>query len=99
MLNNAQSYHGSQKVTGGRLTGTTDTDYFYFFCPDCGNRQVMRILDYGLHFEEGGAGQYPEEPKQPQTFVIALKLYCPACKLTDHVKIGNTGWQGGRLPE
>jgi hypothetical protein len=83
----------------GKLTGTTDSDNFYFFCPACGDRHIMRILDCGL-IHEGPVAQYPDErPKQAKDFVIALKLYCPDCKLTDFVKLGNVGWQGGELPD
>lgn len=27
------SKYGTDDVYGGKLTGTTDTDYFYFLCP------------------------------------------------------------------
>ena len=98
-FNRGKAYHGSRAVSGGKLTGTTDTDYFYFFCPRCGDRHIMRVLDYELR-HEGPAERYPDQrPKQPRDFTIALKLYCPDCKLTDFTKISNIGWQGGQLPE
>jgi hypothetical protein len=92
-------YHGSAAVSEGKLTGSTDTDYFYFFCPRCGDRHIMRVLDYELRYE-GAAESYPDErPRQAKDFIIALQLHCRDCKLTDFVKIGSIGWQGGRLPE
>jgi hypothetical protein len=98
-FNNGQPYHG-RKVERGKLTGTTDTDYFYFFCPECPDRQILRLLDYGLHGEqEPGGTSYPDErPKSARDFTIVFKLFCPRCKLKDFVKVGNTGWQGGQLP-
>jgi hypothetical protein len=98
-FNKGKPYHG-QQVADGRLVGTTDTDYFYFFCPRCQDRTIMRVLDYASHIEETAGGtRYPEErPRQERDFVLAFKLYCPSCKLTDFVKIGNVGWQGGLLP-
>ena len=99
-FNGGKSYHGSSAVEGGRLTGTTDSDYFYFFCPNCQDHHAMRILDYGNHVkDELGGTNYPDErPRQERDFTLVFKLYCPNCKLTDFVKIGNTGWQGGQLP-
>jgi len=98
-FNKGRSYHGSGAVSGGKLTGATDTDYFYFFCPKCSSRHIMRILEYGVHEEGHGGERYPEErPKQQSDFTLVFKIYCPNCKLTDFVKIGNMGWQGGELP-
>ncbi len=37
-FNNGKPYHGSEAISCGRLTGTTDNDYFYFFCPRCQDR-------------------------------------------------------------
>jgi predicted RNA-binding Zn-ribbon protein involved in translation (DUF1610 family) len=92
-------FNGSKAIADGRLVGTTDTDYFYFFCPQCGDRHVMRVLDYDVR-HEGPVQAYPDvSPQQVRDFILVFKLYCPNCKLTDFVKIGNTGWQGGRLPE
>jgi predicted RNA-binding Zn-ribbon protein involved in translation (DUF1610 family) len=98
-FNQGRPYHGSVAISCGHLTGTTDTDYFYFLCPKCGNRHIMRVLDYEVRAQATGGTRYPDiKPKQPQDFILALKLYCPRCKLTDFVKIGNVGWQGGQLP-
>ncbi len=44
-FNNGKPYHGSNAVSHGKLRGATDTDYFYFFCPKCAHRQIMRILE------------------------------------------------------
>jgi hypothetical protein len=97
-FNEGMAYHGSSEISEGKLTGTTDTDYFYFFCPRCGDRRVMRVLDYDVR-HDGPVRAYPEEqPRQARDFTLAFKLYCSACELTDFVKISNTGWQGGELP-
>jgi hypothetical protein len=82
----------------GRLTGTTDTDYFYFFCPEGSDRHILRILDYDIR-KHGPVEYNPEaKPKQARDFVLAFKLYCPSCKFKGVVKLSNIGWQGGRLP-
>jgi hypothetical protein len=99
-FNRGQPYHGSTAVMDGKLTGTTDTDNFYFFCPQCGDRHIMRVIEHGYHEGPVPANAYPDErPKQAQDFVLVLKLYCPECKLTDYVKLGNVGRQGGKLPD
>lgn len=70
-FNDGEAYHGSSKVAAGRLTDTTDTDYFYFFCPDCNDRQVMRVLDYDVRLEAPGGEHYPDEtPKQVRDFIF-----------------------------
>ncbi len=98
-FNNGKAYHGSNAVCGGGLTGTTDTDHFYFFCPSCQDRHIMRILEYGVHYEADGGKSYPDQrPRQARDFILAFKLFCPECKLTDFVKVGNVGWQGDQLP-
>lgn len=98
-FNDGKPYHGTH-VSDGRLKGTTDTDYFYFQCPACADGTIMRVLDYGEHVEEeNGGAAYPDvKPKQARDFTLAFKIYCPECKLTDFVKIGNVGLQGGKLP-
>jgi len=81
------------------FTGATDTDYFYFFCPRCADRHIMRVLDYEVR-ESGPGGQAyrDERPKQIKDVTLAFSLYCPECKLASSVKISNTGRQGGQLP-
>ena len=98
-FNSGKSYHGSAAVQDGRMTGTTDTDYFYFFCPKCPPRTILRPLDYEITAEQ------PENPYNPELkskavrgFTFALKLQCESCGLKDFVKISNLGWQGGQLP-
>lgn len=92
--------HGSGPVSADRLTGSADTDYFYFFCPNCADRQIMRVLDHHYHEGPGPVTAYPDErPKQGHDFTLLFKLYCPKCKRKDDIKIGNTGWQSGQLPE
>jgi len=94
-FNNGKPYHGSDQVMGGKLQGKTDTDYFYFLCPRCGPNNVMQILDYTIT-QDGPVMEYPEVRKQAcRDFSIAFKIHCRACRLTDFVKISNTGLQGG----
>jgi hypothetical protein len=92
--------YGTENVEGGKLTGTTDTEYFYFLCPQCGGggSQRMRILDYGQKPDE--PFRYPElTPKATNTFRMNFHLYCPECKLHTVVKLANDGWQGGKITE
>ncbi|MEI7774417.1 MAG: hypothetical protein WCK17_06545 [Verrucomicrobiota bacterium] len=89
--------HGTDAVQSGRLRGATDaTDYFYFFCPQCPNDQMLRILDYKFTREEGG-NKYNEtcKRKAPRSFIIAFDITCEQCGLRDCVKVSNIGWQGG----
>jgi hypothetical protein len=98
-FNRGKPYHGSSKIDNGNLTGATDTDYFYFFCPQCAPRHIMRVLEYGVHADEPNSDRHPDlRPKPARDFVIVFKLHCNCCKLTDFVKVGNMGWQGGELP-
>lgn len=98
-FNNGKPFHGSENISNGKLTGTTDTDYFYFFCPNCGDTQILQILDFGIITE--GPVQYAktERSKVKKDFTVAFELYCSNCKLYDFVKLSNTGWQGGKLKE
>lgn len=96
-FNGGKAYHGSEAVTGGRLRGATDTDYFYFFCPKCPGDEIMRVLDFEVRHEQA-ENPYNEELKKPKAirgFVLAFKLHCQRCGLTDFTKISNLGWQGG----
>ena len=95
-FNRGKAYHGSSAVTNGKLQGGTDTDYFYFFCPVCEGKQIMRPLDYEVRQEQ------PDNPYNDQLkskavkgFTLAFKLHCEKCNLTDFVKVSNLGWQGG----
>src|SRR5437867_2082475 len=91
------SCHGSNAVEGGRLKGATDTDYFYFFCPKCPENHIMRVLDYGLrHDEPDNPYNSDLRPKASRSFIVAFKLHCQKCGLTDFVKVSNLGWQGGK---
>jgi len=98
-FNDGEPFHGSEDISDGKLTGTTDTDYFYFFCPKCGDTQILQILDFGIVKE--GPVEYAKEhrSKAKKDFIIAFKLYCPKCKLLDFVKVSNIGWQGGKLKD
>ncbi|RKU24567.1 hypothetical protein C6497_17240 [Candidatus Poribacteria bacterium] len=100
--------HGTDKVTRGKLTGMTDTDYFYFLCPECPDEQIMRILDAiqldklepdheQLTMEQLKAYNDSCKSNAKSHIGISLKIYCENCRLTDIVKISNTGWQEGKL--
>ena len=97
-FNNGKPYHG-EKVMNGRLRGSTDTDYFYFYCPDCEGAQIMRILDFGEHRPTSPDNKYNDcfEQKAEIGFTLVFKLYCEQCNLTDFVKISNEGLQAGEL--
>ena len=97
-FNGGKPYHGSNSVAGGKLRGATgETDYFYFFCPQCPDDEIMRILEYGIHAEEP-KNPYDEHCKSKARygFTLAFKLHCEKCGHTDFVKISNTSWQGGQ---
>ena len=97
MFNNGKPYHGSDAVENGKLQGATgETDYFYFFCPQCPDKHIMRILDYGVHQLE------PQNPynasfsrKAKKRFTLVFHVRCEECGHEDFVKISNTCWQGG----
>ena len=97
-FNNGKPYHG-EKVMNGRLRGSTNTDYFYFYCPDCEGEQIMRILDFGEHRPTSPDNKYNDcfEQKAEIGFTLVFKLYCEQCNLTDFVKISNEGLQAGEL--
>ena len=97
-FNKGEPYHG-EKVMEGRLRGSTDTDDFYFFCPDCEDNRIMRILDFSEHKPTTPDNKYNDDFKQKAEigFTLVFKLYCEQCNLTDFVKISNEGLQGGRL--
>jgi len=96
-FNNGKPYCGSSEIEGGKLQGATDnTDYFYFFCPKCPDKYIMRILDYEER-ERKEENPYNNEFKKraKKGFTLAFQLYCENCKHKDFVKISNMGWQGG----
>ena len=100
-FNNGKPYHGSRAVQRGKLQGSTlETDYFYFFCPECSDKGILRILDSGVHAEES-ENPYNNQVtrKAKRGFTLAFQVYCEECKFTDFVKISNTGWQGGTYAE
>lgn len=97
-FNNGKPYHGSEKITRGRLEGATDnSDYFYFFCPNCPEHEIMRILEFGEHAKEA-TNEYNAncKSKAKYGFTLVFKIHCEKCGFTDFVKISNTGWQGGK---
>lgn len=92
------SKYEAEPVTEGKLTGTTDTDYFNFLCPRCdgGGSHIMRILSYGQLADE--PFKYTElRPKTETTFRMCFELYCPDCRLHTVVKLANDGRQGGTI--
>lgn len=93
--------YGTDAVKHGKLTGTTDTDYFYFLCPNCdgGGSQVMRIIDIGTSddykFETDNG-----EPKIKKPFHFSFELFCDKCKTHTVVKLTNVnGLLGGSIVE
>ena len=100
-FNNGKPYHGSDKVKKGKLQGATDaTDYFYFFCPECPDREIMRILEYRGHAKED-INKYDAhcKSKAKYGFTLVFKIHCEKCGHSDFVKVSNTGWQGGEHSE
>lgn len=97
-FNDGKPYHGSSAVKESKLRGKTDqTDYFYFLCPFCADNRIMQILDFGVTMDGPVAYDADHRSKARRDFTIAFKIYCSNCKLTDFVKVSNTGWQGGNL--
>ena len=96
-FNQGRPYHGGEDFQGGRLTGATDTDYFYFFCPRCPDHHILRVLEYDVARENpGNRYDHQSSSNAGKTFTIAFKLHCENCGLTDFVKVSNGGWQHGR---
>lgn len=99
-FNKGKAYHGSESVMNGGLKGSTDTDYFYFFCPKCPGQEIMRVLDYEVRAEQSENPYNTElSPKAAKGFTLAFKIYCQKCKCTDFVKVSNMGRQGGKLSD
>lgn len=98
MTNKRKNYHGSARVSGGKLIGTTDTDYFYFFCPICTERQVLRLLDFEIR-DKQLVNPYNQglKSKAAKGFTLAFNMYCEKCNFSDIVKISNLGRQTGPL--
>lgn len=98
-FNRGRPYHGSSAVMEDKLKGGTDTDYFYFFCPRCNDRHIMRPLDYAIHVETAD-NEYNDKTKSkaPKGFTLVFHLHCEKCDLEDFIKISNLGLQSGQLP-
>lgn len=89
MFNGGKPYHGSEAISGGKLTGATGlTDYFFFSCPRCNDGHKLRILDFVTR--QGSAPKDRGEAKRPnQRINLAFHLYCPNCQFEDFVKLDN----------
>lgn len=100
-FNEGKSYHGSRNVSRGKLKGSTDSqDYFYFLCPNCGGKEIMRILEYEVRaHEEENEYNKSYTKKAVDGFTLAFHIFCERCQLDDFVKIANTGWQQGNIEE
>jgi hypothetical protein len=90
--------YGTVEVSGGKLTGKTDTDYFYFLCPRCdgGGSERMRVIRYG-QLPDGQFKYQDLRPLAPYSFNFSFELYCEKCKLHTVVKFMNEGIQGGPI--
>ncbi len=80
-------------MQGGKLVGRTDTDYFYFKCPDC--EHLFRVLDYVFTVDHVPEYTVNLIPNPRREFTIALHLYCQNCGVVDFVKVSNLVWQTG----
>jgi len=100
-FNNGKPYNGSDEVKNGKLQGATDaTDYFYFLCPKCPDKEIMRILEYGEHAKEYNNKYNTHcKSKAKYGFTLVFKLHCEKCGHSDFVKISNIGWQGSKHSE
>ena len=75
--------HGSDEISGGKLTGSTSTDYFHFNCPRCGPS------GWGLDCELLGIrNDSSDKKREAPIYTIMLGLTCPNCGFKDLVKIG-----------
>jgi hypothetical protein len=95
-FNGGKPWHGLE-VQKGNLRGSTDTDYFYFFCPRCGGDQILQILDFEIVKDGPMAYAKDHRHKAKRDFIIAFQVFCPNCKLVDFFKVSNTGWYDGQL--
>ena len=95
-------WHGSKNVMGGKLIGTTDTDYFYFKCPTCGN--ILVPTDFFFvdtkdtdHYKAKNKAIKKAIPQVKQLGILKIELYCRKCKKKDYTKISSLGWLGGKF--
>ena len=72
--------HGTDAVKGGKLKGSTETDYFHFDCPKCVNQYGLDVELLGVRDDSG--------PNHPTARTILLGLNCQLCGLRDLMKIG-----------
>ena len=87
------------KEERSQVTGAADTDYYYFFCPNCGDDEILRLLDCRVLLD--GPVEYTRElrPKAKKEFINSYERYCPKCQFHDVIKLSNVGLQGGRLKD
>ncbi len=81
--------HGTMNVMNGRLMGRTDSDYFHFDCPRCGEELDAELI--GVRDDSW--------EMHPSARTIVLGLTCPSCGLEDLMKIGcleSSGYQPRR---
>ncbi|MFC1967754.1 hypothetical protein ACFLV2_03875 [Chloroflexota bacterium] len=81
------------QVERGCLTGSTDTDYFYFLCPKCG-----KILQHNVLELWELPSNNPKVKNTPCQHVV-YEVWCQSCKLGANVKVSNLGWQGGKIED
>lgn len=100
-FNKGKAYHGSDDVTEGKLKGETClTDYFYFLCPKCEGKQILRVLEYEVrvHEEENEYNEFYKK-KATEGFTLAFHLHCENCGFDDFTKVSNIGLQQGDIRE
>lgn len=98
-FNHGKPFHGSDEIQEGRLTGATDSDYFYFFCPRCEGGRILQVLDFAVVSERQPDSEYEGIPPPKSAFTIAFEFACNSCGLHDFVKITSTGLVSGRLED
>jgi hypothetical protein len=99
-MNDRRILSSTSDVQEGHLKGATgETDYFYFFCPKCPDREIiMRILEYGEHVPQTENEYNPDcKSHAKYGFILSFKLYCEKCGHSDFIKVYKIGWQMGKL--
>ena len=86
-FNDGKIFHGSDAVQSGSLTGATDTDYFYFFCPTCPDNERVRLLD--CTFVRSDLDYDDAAGALKRSFILAFEFVCRKCGHHDFFKVAN----------